>query len=118
MRYDCGMNFSQWLSQGYGRVAMTARALNVSSPRVTAMRRNNCIPAEHAPTIEELSGGAVTCEEMRPDVKWHVLRGARPLPGGARAANAPASDGAVEVLMHPEACAASNDAAEFQPGRV
>ena len=76
------------------------------------------VPADKCPAIEEFTGGAVTCEEMRPDVKWHVLRGARPLPGGARAANAPASDGAVEVLMHPEACAASNDSADFQPGRA
>lgn len=28
------------------------------------------LPAEHAPAIERASGGKVTCEELRPDVRW------------------------------------------------
>jgi DNA-binding transcriptional regulator YdaS (Cro superfamily) len=33
------------------------------------------VPAEHCPAIEKMVGGAVTCEELRPDVDWAVLRG-------------------------------------------
>ncbi len=32
------------------------------------------VPAEHCPAIERLTGGAVRCEELRPDVAWDVLR--------------------------------------------
>lgn len=33
------------------------------------------IPAKRCPAIEKATGGAVTCEEMRPDVDWAYLRG-------------------------------------------
>jgi DNA-binding transcriptional regulator YdaS (Cro superfamily) len=29
------------------------------------------IPAERCPSLERATEGAVTCEEMRPDVCWH-----------------------------------------------
>jgi DNA-binding transcriptional regulator YdaS (Cro superfamily) len=29
------------------------------------------VPADRCPSIERASAGAVTCEEMRPDVRWH-----------------------------------------------
>lgn len=32
------------------------------------------VPAEHCPSIERLTSGAVRCEELRPDVAWDVLR--------------------------------------------
>lgn len=32
-------------------------------------------PAEHCPAIERATGGKVTCEQLRPDVDWAVLRG-------------------------------------------
>lgn len=32
------------------------------------------IPAEYCPTIERLTEGRVTCEELRPDVDWAYLR--------------------------------------------
>ena len=31
------------------------------------------VPAEHCPLIERATGGAVTCEQLRPDVEWSVL---------------------------------------------
>lgn len=34
------------------------------------------VPAEHCPDIELATSGRVTCEQLRPDVKWRVLRGA------------------------------------------
>jgi DNA-binding transcriptional regulator YdaS (Cro superfamily) len=32
------------------------------------------VPAERCPDIERISNGEVTCEELRPDVNWAVLR--------------------------------------------
>jgi DNA-binding transcriptional regulator YdaS (Cro superfamily) len=32
------------------------------------------VPAEHCPAIERVTGGAVRCEDLRPDVDWAVLR--------------------------------------------
>ncbi|MDT4679101.1 transcriptional regulator, partial [Escherichia coli] len=31
---------------------------------------------ERCPAIEKATGGAVTCEELRPDIDWAYLRGA------------------------------------------
>jgi len=43
------------------------------------------VPAEHCPSIEQLTSGAVRCEELRPDVAWSVLRAQAAAPGaGAR----------------------------------
>jgi DNA-binding transcriptional regulator YdaS (Cro superfamily) len=33
------------------------------------------VPADYCPTIERVTGGAVRCEDLRPDVEWAVLRG-------------------------------------------
>lgn len=35
---------------------------------------SNRVPAEHCPAIERITEGAVTCEVLRPDVEWSVLR--------------------------------------------
>lgn len=32
------------------------------------------VPAERCPEIEAATGGQVTCEQLRPDVRWSVLR--------------------------------------------
>lgn len=36
------------------------------------------VPAEHCPTIERVTGGAVRCEDLRDDIDWAVLRRAAP----------------------------------------
>ena len=33
------------------------------------------VPAERCPAIERATGGAVRCEELRPDVDWAAIRG-------------------------------------------
>lgn len=38
------------------------------------------VPAERCPDIERLTGGAVRCEDLRPDVDWGVLRTGAPQP--------------------------------------
>lgn len=35
---------------------------------------NNRVPAERCPEIEKVTGGGVTCEELRPDIDWAYLR--------------------------------------------
>lgn len=37
--------------------------------------RRYITPAEYCPDIERVTGGAVRCEDLRPDVDWSVLRG-------------------------------------------
>ena len=32
------------------------------------------VPAERCPAIEHATGGLVRCEDLRPDVRWDVLR--------------------------------------------
>ena len=32
------------------------------------------VPAEHCPAIERATAGKVTCEGLRPDVRWHRVR--------------------------------------------
>lgn len=65
-----------------------AEHFNVSDQTVTWWRKGERdgrpvrFPSEHCPTCERLTGGAVTCEELRPDVEWGVLRqqaGAEPV---------------------------------------
>jgi DNA-binding transcriptional regulator YdaS (Cro superfamily) len=41
------------------------------------------VPLHHAVTIERETAGAVTVEELRPDIDWQVIRG---LPQDKRAA--------------------------------
>lgn len=48
--------------------------------------RKFATPAEHCPTIERATGGAIRCEELRPDVDWAVLRAPAPDPEQAMAA--------------------------------
>ena len=59
-----------------GGQAALSRNLGISSPTVnqwtTGIRQ---IPAERCPEIEKATGGAVTCEELRPDIDWAYLRG-------------------------------------------
>lgn len=67
------------ISEAYrivGGQAALSRNLGISSPTVnqwtTGIRQ---IPAERCPEIEKATGGAVTCEELRPDIDWAYLRG-------------------------------------------
>lgn len=56
-----------------GGIVALAKALKVSSHSVINQWRLNRVPAEYCPEIEALTG--VRCEELRPDVRWAVLRG-------------------------------------------
>ena len=54
---------------------MSALAADIGA---TAQRLSNWrkrgVPADQCPAIERATGGAVRCEDLRPDVDWAVLR--------------------------------------------
>lgn len=63
----------------------TGQALAASIGRtpqfVSALRHGiRPIPADLCPVIERATAGAVRCEDLRPDVAWHVLRNSAPAP--------------------------------------
>lgn len=84
-----------------GGPSAAARKLGVKAPTVSQWRSGKRpIPADRCPEIERATAGAVTCEQLRPDVDWAYLRGSasnvrRETPAiadGADAAGTAASD--------------------------
>ena len=71
-----------------GSQAELARALGVKQQVVSNWHRRGNVPADYCPSIEKATGGAVTCEDLRPDVDWAYPRqSARPdTPPAAQAA--------------------------------
>lgn len=57
----------------FGGTTATARALGISPPSVTEWKTRH-IPVERCIQIEQLTGGEVRCEQLRPDINWSVLR--------------------------------------------
>ena len=55
---------------------ITAFARRISAPSHSAVNhwRHERVPADYCPRIEEATGGLVRCEDLRPDVRWDVLR--------------------------------------------
>lgn len=73
-----------------GSQTALADALGVSKGAVSQWKEGGRrIPAEHCPLIEEMTKGAVRCEDMRPDIRWDVLRGKRGR-GAAKSVQQPA----------------------------
>lgn len=65
------MQFKSWLKAERGRAVAVARALDIAQSFVSKMANGEKdIPAEHCKAIEKLTGGEVTCREMRP-MDWH-----------------------------------------------
>lgn len=63
----------------FGGQALMARHLGVSPPTINQwVSGARPIPAERCLEIEKITEGAVTCEELRPDVDWAYLRGTFP----------------------------------------
>jgi len=59
-----------------GGLSALARLLGVAPPTVSQWASGvRPIPAERCPAIERATGGAVMCEELRPDVDWQFIRG-------------------------------------------
>jgi DNA-binding transcriptional regulator YdaS (Cro superfamily) len=47
-----------------------AAVLGIRSPSISGWRRAGAVPPDRCAEIERATGGAVTCEELRPDVPW------------------------------------------------
>lgn len=60
---------------GRGAAARFAAQIGVPAPLVSLWRTGaRPVPAERCPSIERATGGAVRCEDLRPDVDWDYLR--------------------------------------------
>jgi len=58
------------------------------------------IPAERCPAIERATAGAVTCEDLRPDVDWAYLRGtAKGKVPGSHECSTPCAAGTAEPKL-------------------
>jgi DNA-binding transcriptional regulator YdaS (Cro superfamily) len=62
------MELKNWTNQERGRAADLARAIGVSQPIMARWVSGEEIPENRCRQIERATGGAVTCEEMRPDL--------------------------------------------------
>lgn len=69
------MNLSEYLSRP-GAVVSLARSIGIDPPQVSQWKNGvRRVPAERCPDVERATGGAVRCEDLRPDVDWAYLRG-------------------------------------------
>lgn len=57
-----------------GSVAALASSIGCSGTAPHMWRKRGNVPAEYCPAIERATGGAIRCEDLRPDVAWDVLR--------------------------------------------
>ena len=65
-----------------GGVAPLAAAIQVPVQSVYFWRSGGRrVPSDYCPRIEEATGGQVRCEDLRPDVRWDVLRNTQPAKG-------------------------------------
>lgn len=58
----------------FGGLTPAVGILGVKRYQTIQQWRLNGVPAEWCPIIEEKTAGAVKCEQLRPDVRWGVLR--------------------------------------------
>lgn len=73
------MNLNEYLSANGRTAKKLAVDIGVCAPLISQWRSGSrSIPAERCPAIERATGGAVTCEDLRPDVDWAYLRGSAP----------------------------------------
>ena len=71
------MNISEYLATGKETQSSLASKLGMKNSVLVNQWANGVrqVPAERCPAIERATGGAVRCEDLRPDVEWGVLRG-------------------------------------------
>lgn len=63
------------LFEGSAKKLADAIGRGVLRQNVEHWLKSKRVPSDHCPAIERATNGAVTCEELRPDVDWAVLRG-------------------------------------------
>jgi DNA-binding transcriptional regulator YdaS (Cro superfamily) len=57
-----------------GSQSALARKMGIKQGYVGNWLRSGRVPVERCIQIESVTGGAVRCEELRPDIDWAVLR--------------------------------------------
>ena len=68
------MDLKKYLDERGGAMKL-AREIGVSAVVISQWKTcARAVPAEHCPTIEKATAGAVRCEDLRPDVDWEFLR--------------------------------------------
>lgn len=69
------MTLLEFVKKKRGRINEIAQKINIKPIAISrwALGRRQ-VPADRCPDIEQATGGAVTCEEMRPDINWAILR--------------------------------------------
>ena len=69
------MELKAYIDQERGKASRLASSIRVNSVLISQWASGvRQVPAERCPSIERATNGAVTCEELRPDVDWAVLR--------------------------------------------
>lgn len=58
-----------------GGIAAVARICGVKPPSVHEWVTRGIVPADRCEAIEAATGGAVTCEQLRPDLDWTRVGG-------------------------------------------
>lgn len=80
MPYILGMELKTYISEKRGRGVELATRLGVTPVSVHewAVGKKR-VPAERCPDIERATEGAITCEDLRPDLadQWAYLRNSR-----------------------------------------
>lgn len=74
------MKLKQHLNKERGRASALASALGVSAATISEWAAGTKqVPAIRCPDIERETSGAVTCEDLRPDLaeQWAYLRGTK-----------------------------------------
>lgn len=70
------MNLKNYTDQQRGLATQLGKLIAVNASLISQWASGaRQIPAERCPEIEKATNGAVTCEELRPDVDWSYLRG-------------------------------------------
>ena len=100
------MKLREYMSLNGVRPSKLAQELGVAPAYLYQMAAGiRSVSAERAIEVEKATGGAVTCEDLRPDVDWAYLRGtakaadlvntqpATPAPAGSDIATAAAGHG-------------------------
>jgi len=73
--YSLGMNIAidRAISAMAGQSRL-ASAIGVTPPAIAEWRKGDRpVPSERCVQIERATNGAATCEELRPDVRWHRI---------------------------------------------
>ena len=67
------MTLQEYFDLGAKKIDFAER-LGVTCGQVSHWTGGKQVSAERCIQIEEATDGLVSCEDLRPDIKWHILR--------------------------------------------